>query len=115
MEWTDASGTVYQGAATSPPNFIPAGATDTTGGALPGGSVRFRNVGSLNGQLFDLLVTVPATQTVYSDSIAMAYVSPQTSAARQALLFGHFACLGFAIQTAVCASGASVGPVTAGC
>ena len=42
---------------------MPVAATDTTGGALPGGSIRFRNVGSLNGQAFDLLVTVPAAQS----------------------------------------------------
>jgi hypothetical protein len=57
MEWTDINGQKYEGADASPDrNFIPVGATDTTGGALPGGNVRFRNIGSHNGELFDLLV-----------------------------------------------------------
>ena len=54
MEWTDANRVVYTGETSIPP-----GATDITGGALPGGSVRWRNVGSFEGQAFDLLVTVP--------------------------------------------------------
>ena len=40
MEWTDANGALYTGQ-----TMIPALATDTSGGALPGGSVRWRNVG----------------------------------------------------------------------
>ena len=51
-----------------------------------------------SGMAFDLLITVPASQTVYSESVAMAYVPPTTPAARQALLYGQFACLGFAIR-----------------
>ena len=48
MEWTDASGTTCAGA------MIPPLATDTTGGAFPGGSVRWTNVGSEGGKAFDL-------------------------------------------------------------
>ena len=81
LEWTDANGAVYTGQ-----ELIPAEATDTTGGALPGGSVRWRNVGSFEGQPFDLLVTVPSEPSLYSERVSIAYTSPLRAGVRQALV-----------------------------
>ncbi|KAL1512355.1 hypothetical protein AB1Y20_005615 [Prymnesium parvum] len=112
MEWTDATGTVSTG------ERIPFGATDTTGGAFPGGSLRWKNVGYQysNGEIFDLLVTVSDPPSYYSDTVNVQYWSPQSSAATQALFtsFG-FACLGFGVRPSTCASGANVQLATATC
>ncbi|KAL1512356.1 hypothetical protein AB1Y20_005615 [Prymnesium parvum] len=110
MEWTDATGTVSTG------ERIPFGATDTTGGAFPGGSLRWKNVGYHNGEIFDLLVTVSDPPSYYSDTVNVQYWSPQSSAATQALFtsFG-FACLGFGVRPSTCASGANVQLATATC
>ena len=89
MEWTDASGVAYTGQ-----TLVPAQATDSTGGALPGGSVRWRNVGFFEGQAFDLLVTVPSLPSLYSESVSVAYTSPLEYGIRQALSLGGFVCLG---------------------
>ena len=110
MEWTDANGAVYTGQ-----TLIPAGAVDTTGGALPGGSVRWRNVGSFEAQWFDLLATVPTQPTLYSELITVSYISPVASSVRQALSFGGFACLGLGIAPSTCESGASLKQGTATC
>ena len=76
MEWTDANGVLYTGE-----TLIPAQVTDTTGGALPGGSVRWRNVGSFDGQQFDLLVTVPSTpSTLAAKSIPAGTIWPSAGA-----------------------------------
>jgi hypothetical protein len=64
MEWTDATGTVYTGL-----SMIPPLSTDTSGGAFPGGSVRFRNIGEVDEQTFDLFITVSETPSVYSEMV----------------------------------------------
>ena len=46
-------------------------ATDYTGGALPGGSVRWRNVGSFEGQGFDLVARVHSMPSLYSERVAV--------------------------------------------
>ena len=61
---------------------IPTGATDTTGGALPEGSIRWRNAGTLaDGRSIDLRVSIPDTPLEYSDNttnsrLSINYVSP---------------------------------------
>ena len=71
MEWTDANDVTYTGN-----TIIPTQTTDTTGGAFPRGSVRWRNLGTDNGQPFDLLVTVSEAATFYSELLDIEYVSP---------------------------------------
>ena len=110
MEWTDANGVVYTGQ-----TMTPAGVTDTTGGALPGGIVRWRNVGSFEGQWFDLLVTVAASPAVYGPLVSVAYIRPEATNTRQALTFGAYACLGVGVQTSSCESGSALDPATADC
>ena len=96
--------------------LIPYLATDTTGGAFPGGSVRWRNLGFDNGLAFDLLVTVSAQPTYYSDTVAIEYWNPQSSFTTQAIYTtAGFACLGFGKRISLCESGASLDATTASC
>ena len=108
MEWTDAAGNLYTGQW-----MIPSGATDASGGAFPGGSVRWKNVGVNEGSAFDLVMTV-SPRTSYENLLELGYVSP-TSATQAATLESGFVCLGVGVETAQCASGASLLPATATC
>ena len=111
MEWTDASGTLYTGQ-----TLIPFGASDTSGGSLPGGSIRWRNVGLRNSVLFDLIVTVSTPASYYSDLVAVQYVSPTSSSASQAVFTSAgFACIGFGLRTSTCESGSALTLSTATC
>ncbi|KAL1530902.1 hypothetical protein AB1Y20_001793 [Prymnesium parvum] len=111
FEWTDALQTLYTGQ-----TFIPFGVTDTTGGALPGGSIRWRNIGLWRQQRFDLRVTVSSPPSFYSDLIAVEYVTPVSSLASQAVYtLAGFACLGFGLRTSVCDSGSALSTATATC
>ena len=117
MQWTDANGQVYNG---SPANgivgIVPFQTTDTTGGAFPGGSVRWSNLGSDNGVAFDLLVTVPAQPSTYANTVSVTYSSPQSSFSSQAILTAQgYACLGFSLSPSTCLTGAAVDQVTASC
>ena len=109
FEWADAAGQLYTGSWS-----IPSGATDATGGALPGGFVRWKNVGIHEGVEFDLVVSAPTTTIVYSDVLQLDYVSPVTGSQAASSSAG-FACLGLGVKTAVCPSGASLTPSTARC
>ena len=117
MQWTDASGQVYPGTPSGGlVGAVPSPSTDTTGGAFPGGSVRWSNLGNDNGVAFDLLVTVSATPSTYSDTVAIAYSNPTGGATSQAVSTTlGYACLGFGVLPSTCASGASLDPVTANC
>ena len=76
MEWTDALGAIHTGSASGGVSgMIPYLATDITGGAFPGGSIRWRNLGFNDGLGFDLLVTVSTSPTYYSDTITIQYWS----------------------------------------
>ena len=117
MQWTDANGQIYNG---SPANgivgIVPFQTTDTTGGAFPGGSVRWSNLGSDNGVAFDLLVTVPAQPSTYANTVSVTYSSPQSSFSSQAILTAQgYACLGFSLSPSTCLTGAAVDQVTASC
>eukprot|EP00966_Prymnesium_polylepis_P299600 6923424-Prymnesium_polylepis.1 len=110
MEWTDAAGTLYTGQW-----MIPPGATDATGGAFPGGSVRWKNVGVNEGSTFDLLMSVPQTPGSYSDDeLQLGYASP-ASATQAATLTAGYVCLGLGVETAQCASGAALNSANARC
>ncbi|KAL1496261.1 hypothetical protein AB1Y20_016224 [Prymnesium parvum] len=110
MEWTDSAGQTYPG------KLIPFGATDRTGGAFPGGHVRWKNVGYDEGVVFDILVTVNQQPTSYSDAVAVEYVSPSSLAATQATLTDSgFACLGFGVRPSFCASSAALDVVRLTC
>jgi hypothetical protein len=111
MEWTDAAGTLYSGQ-----TMIPPLATDTTGGAFPGGNVRYRNIGQTQGQPFDLLVTVSETPSTYSEYLDVAYWTPMSPTTSQALFTSSgFVCLGFGLRRSYCYSGAELDPATASC
>ncbi|KAL1507959.1 hypothetical protein AB1Y20_007563 [Prymnesium parvum] len=62
MEWRDANGATYTGSS------IPAGVTDSTGGAFPRGSVRWKSIGYFQDTSFDVLVTVVNTPSNYADT-----------------------------------------------
>ena len=117
MEWTDANGQSYTGIANGGiSGLIPFQATDTTGGAFPGGSVRWAKLGSDNGQAFDLIVSVSAEPSYYSDYVAVEYSNPQSTYTSQAVYTtAGFACLGFGVRTSFCESGASLDATTANC
>ena len=117
MQWTDASGQVYSGVASgSVSGLIPYLATDTTGGAFPGGSVRWTNLGYDSGVAFDLLVTVSTQPAYYSDTVAIEYWNPQSSYTTQAIYTtAGFACLGFGKRVSQCSSGALLDATTARC
>ena len=108
FEWTDRDGATYTGWS------IPAGQTDTSGGAFPGGSIRFRNVGfDDNGALFDLLVTVSTEHSLYDETVAIEYYF---SGGTQGLLTENgYACLGFGVRPSVCYTGSALGPDSAEC
>ena len=117
MEWLDANGTLY----TATPSgaisgSIPALATDTTGGAFPGGSVRWTNLGYDDGVAFDMVVTVSQTPTYYADFVDVEYWNPVSSSTTQAVYTtGGFACIGFGLRPATCASGAALDATNATC
>ena len=115
MQWTDALGQLHQG---SPSGGIrgrvPYLATDTTGGAFPGGSLRWGNLGSDNGVEFDLIATVTSSPAAYADTVVVEYVSPQSTGATQALFTtAGYACLGFGLRPSLCPSGSTLDAVTA--
>eukprot|EP00966_Prymnesium_polylepis_P118160 2731852-Prymnesium_polylepis.1 len=113
MEWANGASppVTYANQGTNGFTMIPIGASDQTTGALPGGSIRFRNVGTgagNGGQRADLLVTVPQTPASYgADVLAVAYTSPTASfGVSQGLLTSlGFACLGARVDATSCASG----------
>eukprot|EP00966_Prymnesium_polylepis_P289657 6690804-Prymnesium_polylepis.1 len=112
MEWTNAASppVVYANQGTNGFTMIPMGASDQTNGALPCGSIRFRNVGTgagNGGQKVDLLVTVPQPPTTYGAEVAIAYTAPTASfGIAQALLTPlGYSCLGARIAATTCASG----------
>lgn len=108
MEWTDALGLKYTG------TRIPDGATDTTGGAFPGGNIRWKNLGYDGDVPFDLLVTVSENPTYYSDLIDVEYRVPSTQP-QAVFTSSGFACLGFGMRPSYCISGASLNTETAEC
>ena len=111
MEWTDAAGTLYTGQ-----SLIPFGVSDASGGALPGGFIRWRNVGLSNTVPFDLIVTVSTPASYYSDLIAVEYVSPTSSSASQAVFTSAgFACIGFGLRPSTCETGSALTLSTATC
>ena len=110
MEWHDANGQLFTGT----PNgglsaLIPYEATDTSGGAFPGGSIRWRNLGSDNGQPFDLLVTVSSNPAVYSETVAVEYNTQISSIASQGVFTtAGYACIGFGVRPSLCVTGSLV-------
>ena len=122
LDWTNANGVTTTNApltTAGSSTFIPFQSTDQDQGALPGGSVRFKDVGTgvnNNGQRFDLLVTISSTITTYTSNpnqVDVAYVSPSSTSATQAILTqAGFACLGVGVNQATCASGNNA--ITAG-
>ena len=79
MEWTDANEQVHtSGPSGAVSGLIPYLATDTTGGAFPAGSVRWRNLGVDGGLPFDLVVSVSVEPSYYSSGIAVEYWNPQS-------------------------------------
>ena len=105
MEWTDAYGQLYTGQ-----SFIPFGVTDTSGGAFPRGSLRWKNVGEYESVGFDLRVTVADPPNYYGEYFPIEYVSPVSQLASQAVFSqSGFACLGFGVRTSYCPSGATLG------
>ena len=117
MQWTNALGQLYQGSSYGGVRgIIPYQTTDTTGGAFPGGSLRWGNLGSDNGVEFDLIATVTSSPAAYADTVAVEYVSPQSSGATQALFTtAGYACLGFGLRPSLCASGSTLDVITARC
>ena len=97
--------------------FIPFQATDTSGAAFPGGSLRWRSLGSTSdGQAVDLLVAPTATAAAYGDLVIVEYNSPTSNAASQAVFTTTgYACIGFGVRASVCTSGASLVATTARC
>ena len=87
MEWTDANGGVHSSAS----NYIPVGA-NTTAGAFPGGNVRFRNVASKNGVLFDLVVTV--VNSFIDETVEVSYTAPVSVPQAVLATSGGYACIG---------------------
>ena len=57
--------------------------TDEDQAAFPRGVLRWTNIGNFEGKEFDLKVTVPSEPSLYSYSLNMQYVSPQTSTGTQ--------------------------------
>ena len=111
MEWTDANEVTYAGK-----TIIPTQTTDTTGGAFPRGSVRWKNLGTENGEAFDLIVTVSEEPAYYSELLDIEYHSPTTTSASQALMTSSgFACLGLGLRTSYCWSGSALDGATAQC
>lgn len=110
MEWTDAHGVISTG------KEIPRMKTDTTGGALPGGSIRWGKLGTDNGNVFDLLVTVSDEPSYYSELLAVEYISPFTPTTSQAVLTeSGIVCLGFGLRPSYCDSGSGLDAVHATC
>ncbi|KAL1500080.1 hypothetical protein AB1Y20_012754 [Prymnesium parvum] len=110
MEWRDAAGGVHRGVQ------IPHFATDTTGGAFPRGSVRWRRLGVHQNRSFDLLVAASASPANYSTQVAIEYHSPNSSDTTQAAFTSlGFACLGFGLRPSFCPTGASLALATATC
>ena len=117
MQWTDAAGQLYNASPDAAlVGVVPYTTTDTTGGAFPGGSVRWSNLGSDNGVVFDLLVTVSSSPSVYADTVAISYTNPQSSAVSQAASTTlGYVCLGVGVVPSSCASGAALDQSTANC
>ena len=96
--------------------MIPYTVTDTTGGAFPRGSVRFRNLGEADSAVFELVVSASEQPAYYSSLVAVEYWNPISSAATQSLFTSSgFACLGFGLRPSVCASGSGLHTSTARC
>ena len=72
MEWVDAYEAVYSG------QMVPTLASDTTGAALPSGSIWWKNLGSDGGFSFDLLVTVSSLASEYSELLTVDYQNPMS-------------------------------------
>lgn len=117
MEWTDARGRIHTGAGAGGAQ-IPHHATDTTGGAFPRGSVRWKNLGhDQNGIPFDLLVTVnhgPPSADLHLDILDLEYWNPQAQSQAMYTDAG-FACLGLGLRPSYCQSGAPLNASTGWC
>jgi hypothetical protein len=129
FEWMDAFGVVH----TAADNAVPAGVSDTLGGAFPGGSMRFTNVGGAMGVGFDLLVTaLPDSPHLSASNEAglrfdVAYVTPPAPVGQGLLnTDGGYACFGtlpgpmrtsfYAYLLRVCFQAHSLsGPTLVGC
>jgi hypothetical protein len=97
FEWMDAAGVVH----TAADDSVPAGASDTQGGAFPGGNIRFTNVGATMGVGFDLLVTtLPGSPYLAASNVAglqfdVAYATPPAPYTQGLLVKeGGYGCFG---------------------
>ena len=117
MQWTDAAGQLYTGSANGGiSGLIPYLATDTSGGAFPGGNVRWTNLGFDSGVAFDLVVSVSPQPLYYASNVAVEYRSPASTLATQAVYTSAgFTCIGFGVRSSLCTSAAALNPVTASC
>ena len=83
--------------------------SDTSGGAFPRGSLRWKNVGTYESVTFDLLVTIATEPNSYGVYFPIEYVSPVSESASQAVFSqSGFACLGLGVRTSYCPSGATL-------
>ena len=105
MEWTDGSAPTASG------STIPAGWSGLNNST---GELRWRRVGTFEGQDFDLLVTVSPEPSYYSESVAVAYTPPLDYPPAFFSEAGY-ACLGFGLWPSTCRSGSAVDRESATC
>lgn len=124
VTWLDAGGTEYNGidnaglffGRVTLENTVGPQLTSADGAPFPDGELRLGSIGQSDGQVFDVLITVPETFTFYSDLIAMRYEAPVTATGTQASVTqGGLACLGLALQTSTCEGGGTPDFYTATC
>lgn len=111
VTWLDASGAEYNGidnaglffGRVTLENTVGPQLTSADGAPFPDGELRLGSIGQSDGQVFDMLITVPETFTFYSNLIDMRYEAPFTASGTQASVTpGGFTCLGLALQTSTC-------------
>ena len=131
MEWVDATGAEYNGiddaarilvpsavGETVVPNMVQPQRTDAEGAPFPGGYLRLRNAGFVQGTAFDVIITVPSAEeaTYPSDFLPIQYSPPTSQTVSQAALTsGGLICLGLSVETATCPTVGEPSRVNATC
>ena len=131
MEWVDATGAEYNGiddaarilvpsavGETVVPNMVQPQRTDAEGAPFPGGYLRLRNAGFVQGTAFDVIITVPSAEeaTYPSDFLPIQYSPPTSQTVSQAALtVGGVMCLGMGVEKATCPTSGEPSRVEATC
>ena len=131
MEWVDATGAAFNGIDDAArilvpnavgqvviPNMVQPQTTDANGAPFPGGHLRLRNAGFVNGTAFDVIITVPSAEeaTYPSEVLPIQYSPPTSQTVSQATLtLGGVICLGMGLEKATCPTSGEPSRVAATC